>query len=98
MARSTLHHVLHRIADNNTTSSDSVRRHFSGRSQWPRDLRHEMYSPDRTLESWVRNPLKAWMFACVYSMFVCRSPRSRRPCDGVTTNLRSPTDCLRLRI
>jgi hypothetical protein len=35
------------------------------RSQWPRSLRHEMSSPIRMLGSWVRIPLKAWMFACV---------------------------------
>jgi hypothetical protein len=32
------------------------------RLQWPRGLRHELSSPDRTLGSWVRIPLKAWMF------------------------------------
>jgi hypothetical protein len=40
------------------------------RSQWPRSLRHEMSSPTRTLGSWVRNPLKAWMSVCVCSPFV----------------------------
>jgi hypothetical protein len=29
-----------------------------------------MSSPTQTLESWVRNPLEAWMSVRVYSMFV----------------------------
>jgi hypothetical protein len=41
-----------------------------GRSQWSRGLRHELSSPARTLGSWVRIPLKAWIFMCVYSVFV----------------------------
>jgi hypothetical protein len=32
------------------------------RSQWQRSLKHEMSSISRILESWVRIPLKAWMF------------------------------------
>jgi hypothetical protein len=39
-------------------------------SQWPRGIRHEMSSPAQTLGSWVRIPLKAWMFVWVYSVFV----------------------------
>jgi hypothetical protein len=35
------------------------------RSRWPRDL-----TLARTLGSCVRIPLKAWMFVCVYSVFV----------------------------
>jgi hypothetical protein len=30
-------------------------------SQWPRGLRHELFLLARTLGSWVRIPLKAWM-------------------------------------
>jgi hypothetical protein len=30
-------------------------------------------SPARTLASWVRIPLKTWMFVCVYSVFVLGS-------------------------
>jgi hypothetical protein len=41
-----------------------------GRSQWPRGLAHELSSLARTLRSWVRIPLKAWMSLCVYSVFV----------------------------
>jgi hypothetical protein len=37
----------------------------SSRSQWPRSLRHELSLPARTLGSWVRIPLKAWMSVCV---------------------------------
>jgi hypothetical protein len=33
------------------------------RLQWPRGLRHKMTSPTRTLGSWVRILLKAWMSA-----------------------------------
>jgi hypothetical protein len=40
------------------------------RSKWPRDLRHELYSPAQTLGSWVRIPFEAWMSVCVYSVFV----------------------------
>jgi hypothetical protein len=43
------------------------------RSQWPHVLRHELSSPARTLGSWVRIPLKAQMFVCVYtgSVILC---------------------------
>jgi hypothetical protein len=37
---------------------------------WPRGLRHELSSIARTLGSWDRIPLKAWMTVCVYSVFV----------------------------
>jgi hypothetical protein len=46
------------------------------RSQWPRDLRHEPSSSARTLGSWVRIPLEAWMPVCLYSVFVL-------PCEQV---------------
>jgi hypothetical protein len=36
----------------------------------PPRLRHEPCSPARTLGSWVRIPLEAWMFVCVYSVCV----------------------------
>jgi hypothetical protein len=39
-------------------------------SQWPRGLRHKLSSLTRTLGSWVRIPLKAWLSVCIYSMFV----------------------------
>jgi hypothetical protein len=42
-------------------------------SQWPCGLRHEMSSPAWALGSWVRIPLEAWMFVCVYSVFVLSS-------------------------
>jgi hypothetical protein len=41
-----------------------------GRSQWPRGLRHEPPLLARTLGSWVRIQLEAWMSVCVYSVFV----------------------------
>jgi hypothetical protein len=40
-------------------------------SQWPRSLRYEMSSLVRTRGSWVQIPLKAWIFFCVYSVFLC---------------------------
>jgi hypothetical protein len=40
------------------------------RSQWPRGLKHELSALARTLGSWVRISLKAWMSVCVYSLFV----------------------------
>jgi hypothetical protein len=40
------------------------------RSQWLRSLRHEPSSPARTLGSWVRIPLKAWISVCFYSVFM----------------------------
>jgi hypothetical protein len=42
----------------------------NSRSQWPRGLRQEPSSPARTLGSWIRIPLEAWMSVCIYS--VCR--------------------------
>jgi hypothetical protein len=41
------------------------------RSQWPRGMRHEMFSPALTLGSWVRILIKVWM--SVYSVFVLGS-------------------------
>jgi hypothetical protein len=48
------------------------------RSQWPRCLRHELSSSAQTRLSWVRIPIEALMFVCVYSVCVvlCRY----RPC------------------
>jgi hypothetical protein len=40
------------------------------RSQWPRYLRHEMFTPSQTVGSWVRIPVDAWMSFRVSSMFV----------------------------
>jgi hypothetical protein len=42
----------------------------SSRWQWPRGLRHETSSSAWTLGSWVRIPIEAWVFVCVYSVFV----------------------------
>jgi hypothetical protein len=39
------------------------------RSQWPRDIRHELSWPAETSESWVRISLGARIFMCVYSVF-----------------------------
>jgi hypothetical protein len=43
---------------------------YFSRSQWPRRLRYELSSLPRTLWSWVRIPLKAWVSVWVYSVFV----------------------------
>jgi hypothetical protein len=43
---------------------------FKCRSQWSRGLRHELFSPARTLKSWVGIPLEVWMFLYVYSVSV----------------------------
>jgi hypothetical protein len=40
------------------------------RSQCPPGLRHEMFLPVQKLGSWVRIPLEARIFVCVYSAFV----------------------------
>jgi hypothetical protein len=44
--------------------------YFNCQSQWPRGLRHGLSSLVRTLGSWFRMPLKAWMTVCVYTVFV----------------------------
>jgi hypothetical protein len=43
------------------------------RSQWPLGLRQELPSLPRTVGSWVRIPLKAWISVCIYSVFVLGS-------------------------
>jgi hypothetical protein len=40
------------------------------RSQWPHGLRHELSSLARTLGSWVRISLEAWISVCIYSVCV----------------------------
>jgi uncharacterized membrane protein YjgN (DUF898 family) len=43
-----------------------------GRSQWPCSLRHELFSLALTLGSWVRFPLRKWMFGVCMRLFcVC---------------------------
>jgi hypothetical protein len=39
-------------------------------NQRPRGLSHELSPLARTLGSWVRIPLKAWMFMCAFILFV----------------------------
>jgi hypothetical protein len=56
------------------------------RSEWPRGLRQEMSSPAQTLGLWVRIPLEAWMFVCVY--FCVFS------CDGLIPRPKSSADCV----
>jgi hypothetical protein len=47
-------------------------RFLQGLSQWPRVLRHELSSLARTMKSWVRIPIKAWMFGVCMRLFcVC---------------------------
>jgi hypothetical protein len=47
---------------------------IKGRSQWPRGLRHVQSSAARTLDSWVRIPLEAWMYVHVFlcCVVLCR--------------------------
>jgi hypothetical protein len=52
-----------------------MRRSIRSRSQWPSGRSYELSSLARTLGSWVRIPLKVWMYVCVYSVFVL-------PCVG----------------
>jgi hypothetical protein len=47
---------------------------FPRQLQWPRGLRHELSSLARTLGSWVRFPLKAWMSViCACILCLCLS-------------------------
>jgi hypothetical protein len=41
------------------------------RSQWTPSLRHELSSLARTLGSWVRIPLKAWVSAFIMCLCFC---------------------------
>jgi hypothetical protein len=43
---------------------------FWRRSQCPSCLSHEISSATRTLGLWVRIPLEAWVYVCVFSVFV----------------------------
>jgi hypothetical protein len=40
------------------------------RLQWPRGLKHQLFSSAPTLRSWVRIPLERWMFVCVLCAFI----------------------------
>jgi hypothetical protein len=42
----------------------------SGRSEWPRGLRHELSSLARKLGSWIQIPLNAWMSVCLFCVCV----------------------------
>jgi hypothetical protein len=50
-------------------------------------LRHEPSSSARTLVSWVRIPLKAWVYVCVYSVFLlfCMYVAALWPADPPST-------------
>jgi hypothetical protein len=58
---------LHGVVLNSlsTGSTLSYIRCPDGRSEWSRGLRHEISSSTRTLGSWVRIPLEAWMSAFI---------------------------------
>jgi hypothetical protein len=43
---------------------------IASRSQWPRGLGHELSSLARTLGSWVRTPLKAWLSVHLFCVYV----------------------------
>jgi hypothetical protein len=69
---------------------------LDNRSQWPRGLRHEPSSPTRTLGSWGWVPHKAWMsLLCAFILCLCCPVFRHRPCDGLITRQRSPTDCVK---
>jgi hypothetical protein len=61
--------ILHSHGRENLKSH--ILRILFSRSQWPSGLRHELSLLARTLESWARIPLKAWMFVCVCFYSVC---------------------------
>jgi hypothetical protein len=61
------------------------------RSYWPPGLRHELSSLARTLGSWVRTPLKAWMCLCAFILCLRCSVCRYWPCDGLIPRPRSPT-------
>jgi hypothetical protein len=61
---------------------------FWVRSQRTLGLRHELSSLARTLCSWVRIPLKAWISVCVYSVCVVL-------CVGSGLATVSLTDCVK---
>jgi hypothetical protein len=45
------------------------------------------------LGSWVRIPLKAWMSLCTFILCLCCPVCRQRPCGGLVTRPRSPTNC-----
>jgi hypothetical protein len=64
-------------------------------SRWPRGLSHAPSSFARTLGSWVRIPLKAWMSVlCAFILCLCCSVCRYKPCEGLIPRQRSPTDCV----
>jgi hypothetical protein len=65
------------------------------RSQWPRSLRHELFSLARTLGSWVRIPPKAWMSVlCPFILCLVVLCVGRGLSDGLVPHPRSRTDCV----
>jgi hypothetical protein len=54
---------------NNEASSNSQFILIIGQSQWSRCIRHKLTSLARTLGSWFRIPLKAWMFGVCMGLF-----------------------------
>jgi hypothetical protein len=52
------------------TVTFSYGKHSLSQSKWPHGQSHELPSPARMLNSWVRIPPEAWMPVCVYSVFV----------------------------
>jgi hypothetical protein len=64
------------------------------RWQWLWGLRHEMSSPARILGSWVRIPLKAWMYAVF--LCLCRPMKVVTPCYWLTPSKESYQLSLRL--
>jgi hypothetical protein len=68
---------------------------IKSRSQFSRGLRHELSSLARTLGSWVRIPLKAWMSVCAFILCLCCPVCRWRPCDGLILRPRSLIVCVK---
>jgi hypothetical protein len=65
----------------------NVTKGVGSRSQWPRCLRHELSSLTRTLWSWVRIPLKAWISVYAFILCLCCPVCRQRLCDGESYRL-----------
>jgi hypothetical protein len=58
-------------ADSSPPTSAKVKNTSIRRSQWPRRRRRELCSLARTVGSWVRISLKAWMFVFAFILYLC---------------------------
>jgi hypothetical protein len=72
--------IMHLEAGHLSSFKFTVTINTNSPSQWPRGLRHDMFSFARTLGSWVRIPVEVWVFVYVYSVF-----ESSCVCSGLGT-------------